>query len=170
MAARPDDPREAELQAFWEVARVHANLNRLSAYTGPTPLDSLRPPDWSFGSTPQQADELLALVLDGVKTATASALSDYEAEGEAPPQAGDLAIVTDGAGHPRALIAVTDVQVVPFGEVTEEHARLEGEGDRSLAHWREVHERFFSENHGETEAFAPTMAVVCERFRVLHTA
>lgn len=35
-----------------------------------------------IGGTPEQADRLLALVLDGTKTATASALWDYEAGGE----------------------------------------------------------------------------------------
>ncbi len=168
MTTDVDDPREAELQAFWEVARVRANLNRLAVYTGPTPLDTLRPPDWSFGATPEQADALLALVLDGTKTATASARRDYDAEGEQLPEAGDLAIITDGEGHPRALVAVTDVQVVPFDEVSEEHANAEGEGDRSLAHWREVHERFFTEHGADGTAFAPDLLVVCERFRLLH--
>ncbi len=170
MTSQPDDPRETELQAFWEVARVRANLNRLNVYTGPTPLDSLRPPDWSFGATPEQADALLALVLEGTKTATASALWDYETDGEELPRAGDLAILTDGAGHPRALIAVDDVRIVPFEEVTEEHAFAEGEGDRSLAHWREVHRHFFTEHRSHDREFAPGMPVVCESFRVLHTS
>lgn len=170
MTVEVDDPREAELSAFWEVARVRASLNRVSAYTGPTPLDTLRPPDWSFGGTPEQADALLALVLDGTKTATSGALWDYEAEDEEIPQAGDLAILTDGAGHPRALITVTDVEVVPFDQVSAEHADAEGEGDRSLAHWREVHERFFTEFASHERGFAPDMPVVCERFRVLYTA
>ncbi len=168
MPTTPDDPREAELQAFWEVARVRGNLNRLGVYTGPTPLDSLRPPDWSFGGTAEQADELLALVLDGTKTATASALWDYEAEEEELPQAGDLAIITDGGGHPRALIAVTDVQVVPFDQVTAEHAYAEGEGDRSLEFWREVHERALTEYRSHDRPFAQDQPVVCETFRVLH--
>ena len=44
---------------------------------------------------------------------------DYEAVGESLPEAGDLSIVLDGAGHPRALIATTDVRIVPFDEVDE---------------------------------------------------
>lgn len=170
MTTTVDDPREAELSAFWEIARVRGNLNRLNVYTGPTPLDSLRPPDWSFGATPEQADALLALVLDGTKTATAGALWDYEAAGEELPEPGDLAIITDSGGHPRALIAITDVRVVAFDEVTEEHAHAEGEGDRSLAYWREVHERFFTEHATHDKAFATDMPVVCETFRVLHSA
>ena len=33
---------------------------------------------WAFGDSPALADELLALVLDGKKTATASAIWSYE--------------------------------------------------------------------------------------------
>ena len=69
------------------------------------------------GRTPEQADALLALVLDGTKTATASALADYEATGEPLPEVGTLGILLDGAGHPRALIETTEVGVVAFGEV-----------------------------------------------------
>jgi uncharacterized protein YhfF len=168
MTGRPDEVREAELQAFWEVARVRANLNRLAVYSGPTPLDILRPPDWSFGSSPEMADELLDLVLAGTKTATASALSDYDADGEQVPRAGDLSIVTDGAGHPRALIVTTDVQVVPFDEVTAAHAYAEGEGDRSLAFWRRVHARYFTELGADPAVAMGRLPVVCELFRVLY--
>lgn len=175
-----------EIDDFWTDAKVRAALNPASAYTGPNPADSVPPPAWSFGATPQEADELLALVLDGTKTATASALWDYEpgelddelqheldeldddnGEEDGLPSSGDLSIVLDGAGHPRALIRTTDVRIVPFGEVDEEHARAEGEGDRSLTHWRAVHERFFREHADHEKEFSPTMPVVLERFEVL---
>ena len=57
-----------------------------------------------------------------------------------------LGIVLDGAGHPRALVVTTEARVVPFDQVDADHARDEGEGDGSLEHWREVHERFFTEH------------------------
>lgn len=154
---------------FWELARVHAKLNVSAAYFGPTPLDSVPPPAWSFGANAAQADELLDLVLAGTKTATASALWDYEADDEPLPEQGALSIILDGAGRPRALIESTEVEVVPFDEVGEEHARLEGEGDLSLAYWREVHERFFTETASHDHGFATDMPVVCERFRVLYS-
>jgi len=116
-----------------------------------------------------QADELLDLVLAGTKTATSGALWDYESENEPLPERGTLSILLDGAGHPRALIEATDVSVVPFDDVDEEHAFLEGEGDRSLAAWREVHERFFVDVATHGRAFARDMPIVLERFRVLHT-
>jgi uncharacterized protein YhfF len=154
------------VEAFWELARFHAKLNSAPTYFGPTTLEVVPPPAWAFGDSAEESDELLQLVLDGTKTATASALWDYEAEGEALPEVGSLSILLDGSGHPRALINTTHVAVVPFDEVDEEHARLEGEGDRSLAHWRTDHERFFSK--ASARGFEPDMPVVLERFEVIY--
>lgn len=158
---------DAEIQSFWEDAKVRANLNRLRVYTGANAQESLCPPAWAFGADEQQADELLALVLDGVKTATASALRDYEAEQEPIPTVGTLSIVTDGAGHPRALIVTTEVRRARFDEVDEQHAHDEGEGDRSLDHWRRVHRDFFTESGGGAEV-TDDLEVVLERFDVLY--
>ncbi|EWS99812.1 RNA-binding protein [Intrasporangium oryzae NRRL B-24470] len=132
-------------------------------------MGSLRPPAWAFGATPEQADELLALVLSGIKTATSGALWDYEAEGEELPTPGALDIVTDGRGVPHALIVTTQVDIVPFDEVGAEHAFLEGEGDRSLGTWREVHERFFTEHAVHGRGFSRDMPVVLQRFAVLYS-
>ena len=154
-----------ELAAFWGIARDHAGLAGVPVYTGENPVRTLRPPAWAFGATPEQADGLLRLVLNGTKTATASSRADYEEEGEGLPTPGMLGIVLDGAGHPRALVVTIGARVVPFDQVDADHARHEGEGDRSLEHWRTVHERFFTE-HADG-GFLPAMPVVLERFRVL---
>ncbi|WKN50438.1 ASCH domain-containing protein [Nocardioides sp. Arc9.136] len=157
-----------EVENFWVLARRQAKLERLPAYFGPSGLVSLPPPAWSFGATQEQADELAGLVVDGVKTATASAAEDYAAEGVPLPEPGTLGIVLDGAGHPRALVATTEVAVVAFDRVDAEHAHAEGEGDRTLATWRHRHETFFREVDPHGRGFRPDMPVVLERFRVLH--
>lgn len=162
------EPSEAEVSAFWAEARRRARLSTMPGYFGPTGLESLQPPAWSFGATPEQADELLSLVLEGTKTATASAVWDYEAVDEPLPSVGTLGIVLDGAGHPRALLVTTRVDVVPFDEVDDEHARLEGEGDRTLRHWREVHEQFFTTHSTHGRGFSTNMPVVLERFKVIY--
>lgn len=159
---------DSEIQSFWEDAKVRANLNRLRIYTGANAQESLCPPAWAFGADEDQADGLLALVLEGSKTATASALRDFEAGDEPVPTVGSLSIITDGAGHPRALIATTAVRTVPFAEVDEQHARGEGEGDLSLDHWRRVHRDFFTESGGGAEVTDDTL-VVLERFEVLYS-
>lgn len=145
------------LTRFWADARaLHPSL--------PAEL----PGAWAFGATPEHADGLLALVLEGTKTATASSLRDYEDDQEPLPAVGDLLIVLDGAEAPRAVLEVTAIDIVPFDEVTAEHARAEGEDDRSLASWRRIHEQFWGEY--SARGFAPDMPVVCERFRVVHAA
>lgn len=154
---------DAALERFWADARcAHPSLPREL------------PEAWAFGATPEQADDLLALVLAGTKTGTASALEDYGtgddgADGEDAeplPAVGDLSIVLDGADVPRAVLEVTAIDIAAFDEVTAEHARAEGEDDRTLASWRRIHEDFWTAH--AARGFAPDMPVVCERFRVLH--
>lgn len=164
MIATDDD----ELDAFWALAREHADLAGVPVYTGVNPVRTLRPSAWSFGAVPAQADEMLALVLDGTKTAMASSFEDYAADGVDPPVPGTLSIVLDGAGHPRALVVTTAVRTVPFDRVDAEHAREEGEGDRSLGYWRAAHERFFGEH--AVGGFSPDMPVLLERFQLLYPA
>lgn len=165
-----DVERTEEVEAFWREAARRARFEGVPGYLPGSSLAVIPPPAWSFGGTPGQADDLLALVLDGTKTATASALWDYEADQEPVPEVGNLSIVLDSQAHPRALVATTHVEVVPFDQVDEEHAYLEGEGDRSLAQWRDVHQRFFAEFTSHDRPVTADMPVVCERFIVLFTS
>ena len=88
------------------------------------------------------ADKLLALVLQGKKTATCGCVPSYEAEGQCLPQAGDYSIVTNYAGDPHCVIQVKTATVLPFNEVTWDMARLEGE-DEVMQTWVDGHRRFF---------------------------
>ena len=115
------------------------------------------------------ADELAALVRQGIKTATCSALMGYEKDETPLPQKGDLSIVLDGSGNPVLVIETLSVVILSFNEVSEQFAFEEGEGDRSLAYWRMAHENYFRRNHFENRAFDQTMLVVCKRFKVVHT-
>jgi uncharacterized protein YhfF len=124
---------------------------------------------WAFGNTKEMADNLAQLVLEGTKTATASNFLLYEIEKEALPYVGLYNIILDGNGEAAAIAVTTSVEVVPFDEVTEEHAYLEGEGDRTLKDWREGHEDFFKkELEKVNETFHNKIPVVCERFKVLY--
>lgn len=131
-------------------------------------LPTAPPAAWAFGATAEHADELLALVLAGTKTGTAASLWDHEDDGEPVPRVGDLSIVLDGRGRPRAVLETTAIRILPFDQVGAEHAHAEGEGDRTLEDWRRGHEAFWRE-FGARD-FAPDMPVVCERFRLIHPA
>lgn len=156
-----------QIQTFWDDARLRAKVNRVPGYLGVNAEETLAPPAWSFGAGADDADQLLDLVLAGTKTATSSAVRDYANAEEARPEAGDLSIITDGSGRPRALIRTTSVREVPFGEVDAEHAAAEGEGDLSLEHWRGVHRSFFEES-ANGEPVTDEMPVLLEEFTVLY--
>lgn len=158
-----------EIQSFWDDARLRAKVNRVPGYLGVNARETLAPPVWSFGASPAEADELLALVLAGTKTATSSALRDYTDSDEGIPADGDLSIITDSAGHPRALIQTTQVRTVPFSEVDAAHAAAEGEGDQSVEHWRAVHRAFFEKSAGGAPV-TDDLPVVLEEFTILHAA
>ena len=118
---------------------------------------------FSFGDTPELKDALLALVLDGRKTATCGALRDFGSHGEPMPMPGRRDVVLDSNGRPAAVVETVEVTVRRFNEVDADFAEAEGEGDRSLAGWREAHEVYFARNGG----FSPDMELVCERFRLV---
>ncbi len=71
-------------------------------------------------------------------------------------------------GEPRAVIRTTALEIVPFDEVSDEHAHAEGEGDRTLDAWREIHERFWRDHSEDPRGWAFDMPVLCERFVLVH--
>jgi uncharacterized protein YhfF len=122
----------------------------------------------AFGDSAELADELIELVLWGRKRATAGALADFEHDGAPPPVPGDIWIASDGSGHARAVIRVTDVRIGPLSSVDEQFARDEGEGDRTLKWWIEAHESFFRRYLPTIGVeFHPDQMTVFERFEVL---
>jgi uncharacterized protein YhfF len=124
--------------------------------TVPEQYQSLR--SFAFGDGPALADELLELVLRGVKTATCSTEDEPNTS-----SAGERWIVLDGAGTPRCVIETLEVTYRRFGEVDAAFASEEGEGDRSLDYWREAHRRYF----GRMGRFSEDMMLMCERFRLV---
>lgn len=117
---------------------------------------------WQFGGNPNQ---LLSLVKAGIKTATASAFLLYEIDNATLPSKDSYSVILNSKEEAEAIIKTTKVSVVPFCEVSKEHAYREGEGDRSLTYWREVHEAFFKEKLASVNVpFSEDMLVVCEEF------
>ena len=111
---------------------------------------------FAFGDSPQLADELLALVLEGKKRATCWAV----AEGLKGAEIGKCMVARDGAGHPRAVLRTVELSERRFDKVDEAFAFEEGEGDRSLAYWRAAHQRYFT----RLKLYQPDMMLWCERF------
>lgn len=162
MADETREPKikDSQIQAFWQ-RFLKANPRNQSSLTYEDA--------WSFGDTSEMADELAALVLAGKKTATTSAAALYEIEQEALPQSETYSVLLDGSDVPRAVLYLESVSIVPFDEVTAAFAFLEGEGDRTLAYWRRVHEAFFRRAYASAGLFFhDQMLCVCEKFSVVY--
>ncbi|MGY8667266.1 ASCH domain-containing protein [Bradyrhizobium sp. UFLA05-109] len=113
---------------------------------------------FAFGDSLALADELLDLVIKGIKTATCS--TEDEPNTSTP---GERWIVLDGRGEPRCVIETTEVTYRRFHEVDAAFAYDEGEGDRSLAYWGGAHRSYF----GRLGRFSEDMMLMCERFRLV---
>lgn len=162
-----DEPNEELLEAFWVRARTMAKLNPLEVVVGQDDLSSLRPAAFAFGDTPAMASRLCELVISGKKRATSSWVPSYEAEGEELPSKGELSILLDGSGIPRALLRTTQVRVIPFDEVGADVAEAEAEG--SFEQWKVEHEDFFKRECEELGIpFDKSQNVVVEYFDVLY--
>jgi uncharacterized protein YhfF len=120
---------------------------------------------WAFGSEP---DNLATLVLKGEKSATASCYEFYKIDNEPLPKVGDYSVILNSKEEAVCIIKTTKIQIVPFLEVSAEHARKEGEGDKSLSYWRKVHEEVFTLEATEyNTTFSKDYSVVCEEFEVV---
>lgn len=94
---------------------------------------------WAFAVMPNY---LACLVIAGYKTATCSGCLFYTLSGELLPQINDKSIVLDHNNTPLVMIKVTSIEQWAFGEVPEDFALAEGEGD--YTHWYQSHEQFFN--------------------------
>ena len=121
---------------------------------------------WAFGTL---ADQLADLVFRGEKTATASAYELYKLENEPLPQEGSFDVILDSQDRAVCIVEITKVSVLPFNEVSAEHAFKEGEGDKSLDYWQQVHQEFFTECLAEAGLeFSQETVVVLEEFRKIY--
>ncbi len=127
----------------------------------------------SFSADYYCADEYNAnlcaeLIVRGEKQASCSMEYWYSHEGEEMPKVGHLQVVTKWDGEPVCIVEITDVSKCKYKDVTAEFAASEGEGDKSLAWWREAHWEFFSSECIEL-GIEPSedMLLVLERFKVV---
>ena len=153
---------QESVEAYWQM--FLSTLPHDSPYQGKTYVAE------GWGDSPALADELGALIVQGTKTATCSALWEWETEGNPIPQAGLITIALDGRGEPLCIVETFEVKIRKYNEVDADFAREEGEGDLSLSYWREAHKKFFSRvlKKKTDREFSEDMPLVCERFRVIY--
>ncbi|MBE6133453.1 MAG: ASCH domain-containing protein [Erysipelotrichaceae bacterium] len=121
---------------------------------------------WAFGGAP---DKLAKLVLKGIKTATCSAYELYQVENEPIPQVGDYSVILDSKDNAVCIIQTTKIYIAPYSSCSKEHAYKEGEGDRSLQYWKDVHKEFFTdEMKSINKSFDENMLLIYEEFVVVY--
>lgn len=128
------------------------------------------PESFYFCDNEKDANECAELVEKGIKQATATSLWWYEKNNENLPKIGDQYVITDWKGNAKAVIETTKVEQVPYNEITAEFAEIEGEGDKSLRYWKEVHEAYYKrEMEPLGDSFSEEMIIVCEHFKTIFT-
>ena len=118
---------------------------------------------FAFGDSPEMADELLALVLTGKKTATVSVVL----EDEQTPSVGDLSLVLDGRGNPACVIKTVYLDTVKFCDLTWNMVKLEGE-DENFEQWKSGNIRYWTRDAARRGyTFTDQTPVTFERFEVV---
>lgn len=126
------------------------------------------PPSFYFCDNEIDANECAELVVKGIKQATATSFWWFENNNEPLPKISDLSIVTDWQGNAKAVIKITKIEQVPYNKITAEFAATEGEGDKSLQYWKEVHEAYYKrEMEPAGFKFREDMIIVCEYFKTV---
>ncbi len=121
-----------------------------------------------FGDSAELAEELLGLVLQGPKRATATLAVEFAEDGEPLPRIGGHWVVCDGTGRPRAVLRTTELRLGPAASVDDAFARDEGEDDRTRASWLDNHLRYWRRVCADRGiAWTEDLDVVFERFAVV---
>ncbi len=118
-----------------------------------------------FCDNEKDADKCAKLVVKGIKKATSYSLLGLQYRKERLPKKGDFMVITNWAGKAKCIVKTTSVRLKPYFSIDEDHARLEGEGDKSLDYWKKAHWDHYT---GELESFGrvprESMIVVCQEF------
>ncbi len=151
----------AQIEAYWQQYLATLPADHPHRTRGYVPE--------ALGDNPDLANRLGALIVNGTKTGTCSALWEWEAESKPITEVGLLTIVLDGNDKPLCIIETTEVWIQPYDQVNADFAAAEGEGDRSLDYWRQAHWNFFSRTLAKIgREPSRDMPLVCERFRIIY--
>lgn len=128
------------------------------------------PDSWYFHNNKEDADRLGKLTLNGKKTATTSGLYAWYQDANADlPKIGTKNIVTDFDGKALAILETTQVDTIPFNQMSATYAAMDmGTKIEPLKKWKKAHWEFF-ESVMEESGDKPTeeMLIVFERFEII---
>ena len=123
--------------------------------------------EW-FGDSAELADELLTLVIEGRKRATAALVAEFELDDQPLPRIGGHWIACDGRGVPTLVLRSVWLRLGTPASVDEAFAFDEGEGDRTRDSWLADHTRYWRRvTDARGIAWSDDIEVVFERFEVV---
>lgn len=118
-----------------------------------------------FGDNEIDADTSSALVKSEIKKAVSYSLLGLQQRNEPLPKIGNFLVVTNWKGEAQCIVRITAVSLKPFFSINASYAQLEGEGDKSLEHWKNVYWDLYTR---ELNAFGreprDSMIIVCQEF------
>lgn len=140
-----------------------------------SPLDLTSIPIGEYAFPGSLRDALVSAILSGDKTSTATLVEEYTRAGEPlpSPTGGELEAVIDSEGKIVCVTRTTRNYVTTLAQVTDEHARKEGEGYANAREWRVGHERFWTSDEFITALGDPPFTltddtqVLCSEFEVI---
>jgi uncharacterized protein YhfF len=174
--AKPD---QAALEAFWQAAQdtlpesglpndYQVRWIGLDAESTWQIFALIRAGDKTGTFTLPWIGQIFALIRAGDKTGTFTLPWIVDRTQQPTPRVGDAIILIDFDGTPTMLIRLTDIEDVPFGEITNEHTAVDGPPVRDVAIWRPLHTQYWNAMLAPFDlSVSDDMPVWIEKFEVL---
>ncbi|MEM6935302.1 MAG: ASCH domain-containing protein [Pseudomonadota bacterium] len=96
-----------------------------------------------IGSQPAINAAILDAIASGNKTGTVSLPEIYRQLDRPRPAVGDGIIFQDAEGAAARAVMITNIDDVPYGQITEQHTSLDGPRVRALDAWQATHKGWF---------------------------
>ncbi|WP_166874635.1 ASCH domain-containing protein [Salinibacterium sp. ZJ450] len=121
-----------------------------------------------FGDSAELSDELLGLVVNGTKRATADLVDEFRARDEPLPRVGSHWVACDGPGKPTVILRSTELRIGTIASADAAFARDEGEDYGSLESWLTGHRRYWERTcAARGHSFTDDHEIVFERFQIV---
>ena len=99
--------------------------------------------EFGFEGDGGAGERSIAQIVAGTKTASISLAREWDLDG-GPPRIGQRLPITDHEGNRCALVEVTRVALLPFGQVDATVVSAESAGERTLEDWVASHRAFYA--------------------------
>jgi len=122
-----------------------------------------------FFDNEKDANHSLDLVINKTKKAMSQSLLGLQNRNEPLPKIGSFIVLTDWEGTAKCIVKTTSVKLKPLFSIDGDYAQLEGEGDKSLDHWKNIYWNYFTRELATFKRVPKeSMIVVCVTFEKVY--